>query len=1013
MDMELDWDDYDGKDLQTFLDSLGDRALPQGAMVIRDGRIIERITADRLREGDIVRIPRTPKFVREKEIQRNIAKAKAKGKRKGKRDPYRPRIKIPRLDAFGEEMDEHEEPEERNEDAEFADDTKEGGDTDTNLPHSLIGTLLRQPVTEVYEDLVYVKQPKTEAVLRFLKPLGLSKGYETVSRLVPKTLTKRSEAYRIIPTGYEEYVVKGGMGGPTKFYPNIPSTLRNGMIKIAGEEPEPLTLNKYHTTRRYDMEWLLGDSVKFVDTNKTFRVVHVRYVLASDSPEGVVVTEAELEEVDAPFGMIGLRYAIGDSIKLRGDPQEYRLIKKLLTLSDVDISDAEFPEDLLRTVEVPNENIVRVEDPLDIENMAGKSKSVEEFYYLPVPDTLRKLVVSLYVNTLKDLKETPPNISDVISVAPPSQSNRNPLPYDENIIRDPLNWEAYYAREFEQWHFARVYDDLRASLVDTSEVWQRTNEVHDQQFLLTNILNSLNGLYPDDNFTQHDANDLVQNIKSKREMNLYDPYIIQHLDRLAIDRRLDAVGYALVEEISIALEDFYNSVNSEDFYWTTYENILEQIIRERFVNVEVTEEERLQFDHQHLTTLENSYETYRSEFNNYARSGVPVTSAATTVPASPLEWSYQVKKYEQIVYGLHSDSVWDYLSDVLFPYLFLGGSMSRYARYFKRSILQGMILVDEMNSLDIKDFLPELMAANQLPTREIRNINITFQTMLRRLIDSTIQSYYTVIEPTMSRNIDYNLTLLFPERFLRTVEQICRTDEEDNTIITYDEVDDLWVCENLIDLLRRFEANNFTSSKERPYSEEFVARVRRLGRGIDLSVKPVESKPVAEVPSVAQTLQVPTRPKLPERTKPTIIAKKGKSLRSIALLGEPLDSITAIDTSLEFVESNSAETIEHPITDKITKNSDVVIYSFFWDSRTTMEDIRRIKFTSGVSNHVLIMGDLSSKERTGITYQLRRILTAKNISDVNVLFSIYSYDDLLRAVTDAVMMRIGRELNYQ
>jgi hypothetical protein len=233
-----------------------------------------------------------------------------------------------------------------------------------------------------------------------------------------------------------------------------------------------------------------------------------------------------------------------------------------------------------------------------------------------------------------------------------------------------------------------------------------------------------------------------------------------------------------------------------------------------------------------------------------------------------------VEKYEKEPYESLGEfpTVYVYLTKVLFPYLFIEGVLSRYAKMFKAKINNGSYTLAGCLKANLAHYLPELVMSpsfendpqalkitGEVISELLKLQNIWFITLFLRLMDPTRhksgedtikQSFYvakpleSLLIPSVINGCSSGGTQLALNDQGQLVTENIPLGE---LIICYDPESKVFNCSSVGEVLRALEKDpkNPISPSGKPYPKDFIKKFKRVHQGEKAPLLPKERKSIS------------------------------------------------------------------------------------------------------------------------------------------------------------------------
>lgn len=596
---------------------------------------------------------------------------------------------------------------------------------------------------ETGEELVYAKEPIPGGQKAYAAKFGINLP-EYVMKLVPKRVRRRIYETEMRYPGYQ-YMRIGADGE---------------LLPLAKEGPRP---------------------IKYLDEDMSPR----------RKPKKVYSPEKKPSPVQNPYDA---RYPFGVYVSFSDIPEGAGTLQGIVmayTDKGVEVS----VKGRIHFVEYTNASLKVLPKPARRKEKSPiKDVKVEDVYAMEeIPDIFREMIVESYIDLLKTVRE------------PFKPSKKMAVVEWKMLEQQPLNWEAYYAGEFEKWTFARYHEQIKDEL-DQEEIEQEAQKLVGYESSIEGLLRQVTDLLPNEELTYTtDINDVLKALRASPSLTVFQAQLIRVLEKeitsgaggkqefvsTYVSTKIpkgemapSATYYRqpgkppilrtsppqirapkLVETKPVSGKNLAVILsNAVDSYLLTYPPDLKRAIdvitrvavRKRFEEYEPTPEDKAEFESEHLEILERLHagaeEKYASEKKKAAEMKEYEKEHAAALARYDEKLVDEVRGYEQIVYESSGGTVLSYLSTVLFPYIFLDSPISSHAKFFRSKLANGDFEFDALAGANLAHYLPELAMNQKLTDSQWTKATNVLGVLLKNQVDALIDLYITIHNPTSRRD---------------------------------------------------------------------------------------------------------------------------------------------------------------------------------------------------------------------------------------------------------------------
>jgi hypothetical protein len=314
-----------------------------------------------------------------------------------------------------------------------------------------------------------------------------------------------------------------------------------------------------------------------------------------------------------------------------------------------------------------------------------------------------------------------------------------------------------------------------------------------------------------------------------------------------------------LRELSNVIFDYITRFISYDSIKT---NIIQRYVDQIKDMIVISDEDIEQFNMMNMDKLVNEYLSYsdthdkiKYQHNEYQKflfqqsqiSETKVENVETKETVQNIK--DRVESYEALVYNNHNVNSYDYMRNMMLPYIFLKGPISLLSTYFKNNINGNVFNLDQLATLDdlaLPVVFPELllyisnMKNQQLMTKTFNRCLVLLDNAVSEAVNMVVVDYILMLDPsllkmfkryaTISNNYYYGLRpyVLNVREYYTDVNQVKEAPPTNEIVINYDEEKGFTV-HNLRDVIKDMEMNNYINPfTKRLYNEDFINKVKSL-----------------------------------------------------------------------------------------------------------------------------------------------------------------------------------------
>jgi hypothetical protein len=511
-------------------------------------------------------------------------------------------------------------------------------------------------------------------------------------------------------------------------------------------------------------------------------------------PKRKYTPEKKIETRQNPYDA---RYPFGAYVSFQEIPlepaEEGEIVEEGLKVEGIVLSFSEDGVDVsvkgrMYFVRYSNPTLKVVPRPKRVKTPVKREQTLDDYYASPeIPVDFRDMMVKAYIELLRMIRD------------PFKPSKKMAVVEWKMLQSPPIQWEEYYAAEYQKWIYAKYYEifvdelDDEAIEVEARKLVERESSVDGLISQVTSVLP--NGLEYDTTIDQ-----LLDALREQSALTVFQAHLIRVLEKEIISgggkgqeqitryvpaavpkgelegpsryyrqpgkpailrtsprqiavpetiERKPISGTNLAIIIQTAIDTY------QRFYQPNLSRAIETVrsvaINQRFDEYEPTDADRAEFEEEYLPTLIDLHfkaeKTYQDEKKKAKEIEVEEKKFEASLRAYHAGLEESVKKFEQIIYASNGGSLHSYLAAVLVPYIFLDGPLSPHAKFFKAKLANGDFEFSALTGANLAHYLPEL-SMNRLTDQQFAIAEKILGTLLKIQMDSLVNLYITSINPT-------------------------------------------------------------------------------------------------------------------------------------------------------------------------------------------------------------------------------------------------------------------------
>ncbi len=623
-----------------------------------------------------------------------------------------------------------------------------------------------------------------------------------------------------------------------------------------------------------------------------------------------------------PVGGRGSTFNIGDYVKFTKDGKDHQGVITSSVLEEIGVVVLTFSTKGILTAPARTE-FVRRDDPTllvtkipkRVTARIGDLTADEVMVMTIIPNDIRRMVIDLYTEIYNTIKST----TTMASVSTTSSVKK--AMGGSTRIGPPIGWETYYSEELYHWTSTR-YHDLFVSQVDPQQIATLASDTVKQELNTDTLINEIIVNLPHGLTHDTDIDVIIEAMNKVKNITVFQALTIQTFQREKYNGRGSLKGADLAQLLAGIIETYHRTYPPD--IDAQYKQIFDAAMEIRRHEYQPTEADLTEFDGLYLDHLWKLYEEALVRFENEQLEVDALNKEKSKVGVLVEVGDAnrdEVVRFEQIIFAAHGSNVYNYLSNVLLPHIFLEGPLAKFAKFFQAKVASGKFPFTSLTGLNIAYYLPEFAMNRNLSDDDWMSMSESLGALLHNDIRIVVDSYINMLNPTAKvshTGLSYstiNGVMASIEPLLIDPISVCQVDTGTGmrpvvidgryTYLPRSEVlreeripdDDLSVCYNkdtkaftcistrdLILSIARGETSDPRSGA--PYSPDLVARIKEK---YDLSnVQQPQPAEVDTIVPVIAKVGVATRPK----SLPKVVAPVKKRLRHKAPKKGDYDSIT-------------------------------------------------------------------------------------------------------------------------
>jgi len=384
--------------------------------------------------------------------------------------------------------------------------------------------------------------------------------------------------------------------------------------------------------------------------------------------------------------------------------------------------------------------------------------TVHDFYPLPVSDKLREFVVQRYIDAFDLIRK------NIIANTEQKPLTRPP----------PLTpFDYYHQVELRKWYYAYIHQQLLDNL-DLEAINRRVEEEMQQQTDIPGYIKRWGSLFADHDLFAHSSRELAQALRKYKEITVADAMLLSDLER----ETKDLEGTDLAMLISQALEKYFRLHPVDQ--GVLIRKFVDQAIVREFASTTVPQADRDVFEATYGEEVRKLYEDYKSRYlvdlrtyeaqqEEYEKISAELAVGEGAFENRRVERSAfidGIRDFERTIYGSAGGSTVSYLQEVMMPYVFLVGTLSKNARFFRAKVAAGDFPTSRFASMNIAHFLPEISTNEHLTVTEWKEIGEIITIHLFEEINMVISFFETMSRPSQKNFYQERIDMPELKRFL-------------------------------------------------------------------------------------------------------------------------------------------------------------------------------------------------------------------------------------------------------
>ena len=203
---------------------------------------------------------------------------------------------------------------------------------------------------------------------------------------------------------------------------------------------------------------------------------------------------------------------------------------------------------------------------------------------------------------------------------------------------------------------------------------------------------------------------------------------------------------------------------------TIYNAMYEQTASKVFGELRVPSKKRAEFDAKVVPEMKAKYDAAQEAHDTelVALEKKQKARAAALAQAEKLgrrakSVKEDIAKFEALVYAQHGaapgGTVYNYLFNALFPYVFLSGPIAPHAKVFRAKLANGDYNFAKLAQANLGHFAPELVMEigfekDRETKKKMALVNESLISLLDGAVSETVKLYYSILNPTLHRPLE-------------------------------------------------------------------------------------------------------------------------------------------------------------------------------------------------------------------------------------------------------------------
>ena len=533
---------------------------------------------------------------------------------------------------------------------------------------------------------------------------------------------------------------------------------------------------------------------------------------------------------------------------------------------------------------------------------------------------------------------------------------------------------------------------------------------------------------------------ITRKAESKQPVHVFDAHVAKKAERaisMASGRVIKGREFAMLVRDCVVSHFQIYPPNPETIYNAMYEQIASKVFKE----LQVPDKKRKQFDTEVLPALKKTYddalESYDREVKalaekKKARDAVLVAAEKLGRRASTIK--KEIEAFEAVVYAQFGaapgGTVYNYLFNALFPYIFLSGPVAPYAKVFRAKLANGDYNFAKLAQANLGHFAPELVmeigfGKDNKSKENMALVNQTLVALLDGAVTETVKLYYSILNPTLHRPLETSFWEFVMkndkyEAFLKLFgnpQEICERETKSGykqvskmiggeLVTTREKITDgdlvicyrkgKFTCHDSTEVAKQISSGNTTNPYTgKPFPESFVDKMKkRYFEEKEAGLLVIKPKTVVFTQGTKTGPVKPAGVEIPKKdTRPKdSIVVMGPAEKALSVFGDEIDL-------------GSGETLY--FTNYVAHTDRVVVLSFdlegVKDDDETKKVIKALKkdYPSGKKFHVAVIGLNAEGKSVAELKEMKKKIQKKLSRRVDVYFTkSASAADVTEAIED-------------